>query len=342
MRGKKYYALVLGLILVGIGTFVFYRQQQEARILEFEGYEISLIEEEVDALYNADKTDIQRDIPKERLEELETTFLRLMEKDFSGRNEQNIQAIYEDFQTAKRMFKTEDDVDALFEEERVVQEHLTLDAVNTVENDLEIFSEKSVYYERNKERVALAKEQVETIERARTFFANLYDKEGVLKETVTREDEETAKNLIRQIKNQSVREQLSDETDKLSVALSEAEETRALEAALEEQRLLEEQAALEEEQRLLEEEAANVLEEETVTEPTAPWTPPTNDGGSTWQPSPPPVWNPPAPAPTPPAAPDPEPEPTPEPAPTPVVPDPEPDPEPAPDPTDPDDGNGEE
>lgn len=335
MRGKKYYALVIGLILVGIGTFVFYRQQQEARILAFEGYEISLIEEEVEALFNADKTDIERDVPEEKWPELETTFLGLMDQDFSGRNERKVQAMHADFLVAYDMYKVERDVDALFEDGRVVKESVTLDAVDTVKLAVENFGEKPVYYERNIERVDEAREQVETIERARTFLADLYDEEGRLMEFVTREDEEEALEWIRQVKNPSVREKLRADAERLNTALTAAEEA----SALEEQRLLEEQAALEEEQRLLEEEAVSGLEEEAVTDPVDPWTPPANDGGSTWQPSPPPANNPnpPVPAPTPPPAPAPNPEPVP------VDPDPEPEPEPEPiEPPDPVDENTEE
>ena len=70
MKGKKFYAILIGLIVIGIGSVQLYRQQQEEKALEFEGYEISKIEKRIDALYNEDKTDIEEDISTEELEDL--------------------------------------------------------------------------------------------------------------------------------------------------------------------------------------------------------------------------------------------------------------------------------
>ena len=49
MKGKQFYFLLISLILVGVGSVFLYRQREEQRVLEFEGYEISTIESRVDA-----------------------------------------------------------------------------------------------------------------------------------------------------------------------------------------------------------------------------------------------------------------------------------------------------
>ena len=58
MKRRSYYILIVGLLIVGILTVNFYQRKQEERMLAFEGYEISTIEERIEALYNEEKTDI--------------------------------------------------------------------------------------------------------------------------------------------------------------------------------------------------------------------------------------------------------------------------------------------
>ena len=90
MKRKNYYSLLISLIIIGIGSYNFYQQKQEERLLEFEGYEISLIEERVGALYNEEETDIAEDISEDELEELDQLFLDLKEKDLHKENRRRI------------------------------------------------------------------------------------------------------------------------------------------------------------------------------------------------------------------------------------------------------------
>ena len=71
MKGKQFYFLLIGLILVGVGSVFLYRQREEQRVLEFEGYEISAIESRVEALYNEERTDIAQGISDDELEEID-------------------------------------------------------------------------------------------------------------------------------------------------------------------------------------------------------------------------------------------------------------------------------
>lgn len=53
MKGKQFYFLLISLILVGVGSVFLYRQREEQRVLEFEGYEITAIESRIESLYNS-------------------------------------------------------------------------------------------------------------------------------------------------------------------------------------------------------------------------------------------------------------------------------------------------
>lgn len=102
MKGKKFYIALVGLIIIGIGSIVIYRQQQGTRALEFEGYEITSIKSRVDALFNNEKTDIQKNISVE-LVNLEQIFLELKEKDLSNRTKSEIKDIEDEFLAEKEM-----------------------------------------------------------------------------------------------------------------------------------------------------------------------------------------------------------------------------------------------
>ena len=90
MKGKKFYVALIGLIIIGMASVFIYRQQQEARALEFEGYEIESIESRVDGLFNDDETDIKEDIESELLN-LEQIFSELNNKNLSNRSEKHME-----------------------------------------------------------------------------------------------------------------------------------------------------------------------------------------------------------------------------------------------------------
>lgn len=294
MKGKKFYVLLVGLILVGLGSIFLYRQQEEQRVLEFEGYEISAIEDRVEALYNAEKTDIANEISEEELEELETIFEELDEKRLSRRNRDQIRDMELDFLIAREMMKTEKEVEEVFVEENVVDKEVSEENINDLEYDVLTFENMPDYVDRNIELLAYARQQVLTIERATEFVESLFDEEENVLETVTRAEEEEAIELIEEIQNQEIKEELTARIETVSLVLTEREEQLALE---EEMQAAEEEELVEDTEGEIEEpavydDAEEVDETEEAVEvpqytapPAQPWTPtpPVNSGtgGST-------------------------------------------------------------
>lgn len=229
MKGKKYYLILIGLVIVGIGSVFLYREQREAKILEFEGYEISAIEASVDALYNEEKTDISNDIAEEELEELESTFSELHEKDLSRRSKDRINNMEHDFVTAKEMLNLEAEVDGLFIEMDIVDENTTINQVDDLERQVLVYEMKTEYVDRNIEKLTYARKQINEIKTATEFIDNLFEEEDVVREGVTREDEEEAFERIEPIRNEEVRNELIDRMEIINVVLTEREEALAQE-----------------------------------------------------------------------------------------------------------------
>ena len=275
MKGKKFYFLLIGLILIGIGSIFFYRQREEQRVLEFEGYEISTIESRVEALYNEEKTDLAQEISDEELEELEIIFEELEEKNLSRRSRDRIRDMQLDFLIAESMLETERDVEEIFIETDVVDKDLSEEGIDGLESDVLAFENMPVYVDRNIELLAYARQQVLAINRATEFVESLFDEEGNVLESVTREDEEEALELIEPIRNDEIIEELTIQIEQVNLVLTEREEQLALEEALQQQQEEEEMQELEEAEEL--EEEMNEVEEPQYTAPPAPpvqsWTP---------------------------------------------------------------------
>lgn len=278
MKGKKYYFILAGILLVGLSTIYFFKQQRESQFLEFEAYEIESVEKRVKKLYNEDKTDISKDISAEELDEINELINDLATKEYSPKNEQRLTIVEEEFQTAKKMDEIQTDIKDLFEESKIIKENISLNEVENLKIQVETLKDKVDYYDRNTTILGDAKKQVEEIEEAKSFVENLFD-DGFVRGDVTREDEEEALQLIHKIKNEKIRERLLAQADTLNLALVEAEEALALEEALSEEAAQQELDEFEEEQY----EATD----DTYWE--------SNNSNSTWTPSPPPsqpVYNP--------------------------------------------------
>lgn len=282
MKGKKFYFLLIGLILIGIGSIFFYRQREEQRVLEFEGYEIATIENRVEGLYNEEKTDLAQAISDEELEELEIIFEELDEKSLSRRSRDRIRDMQLAFLIAESMLETERDVEEIFVERNIVDKDLTEDNIDELEADVLAFENMPVYVDRNIELLAYARQQVVAINRATEFVNSLFDEEENILESVTREDEEEALELIDPILNNEVKEQLTLQVEQVKLVLTEREEQLALEEALQQQ--LEEEEIQEVEEL---EEEVNEVEESQNTSPPAPTTPPAQSWtppAQTWRP----------------------------------------------------------
>lgn len=270
MKGKKYYFILTGLLLIGITAIYFFRQQQEKQYLEFEAFEIASVEARVNKLYSEDKTDISENIPAEELDEISELLNDLGTKEFSPKNEERLAIVDEEFQMAKEMDKLQININDLFLDREIIDENISVSKVEQLEKKIQIFQDKVVYYDRNAASLDSAKQQVGDIEVAVAFIESLFEDE-FLRSDVTRENEEEAHVLVDKINNEKVRERLLAQLETVNLALNEMEEALALEAAL-----AEEADPLE-----FEEEA---FEETYEASSDSTWSP--NNSDSTWTPSP--------------------------------------------------------
>lgn len=226
MKGKKFYIALVGLIIIGIGSIVIYRQQQETRALEFEGYEITSIESRVAALFNNEKTDIQKNISVE-LVNLEQTFLELNEKDLSNRTKSEIKDIEDEFLDAKEMYELQGDISDIFVEKDILRKDVTADDIKELQSSLEIFEDRTVYYNRNNDLLTDARVQIETIEEATELVEQLLI-EGSPKEDIDEEKLKKLEELVNQIKDEAIKDRLLERIENVRLVLKEAEEELAL------------------------------------------------------------------------------------------------------------------
>ena len=212
MKRRSYYILLIGLIIIGIVTINFYQRKQEERMLAFEGYEISTIADRVNALYNEEKTDIADDLTDEEFEDLEIILEDLSTKDLTNSSEKDIQSMHVEFLEARDMYTIQNDIENLFEQKIIIRT-VNLDKVSKLENKLEAYTTRTVYYDRNKKLVEEANEQLTIIKEARNFVENLHDDEGNFLEGVTQEDIAKALEIIEDIKNKEIRNDLAASLD---------------------------------------------------------------------------------------------------------------------------------
>ena len=223
MKRKNYYSLLISLIIIGIGSYNFYQQKQEERLLEFEGYEITTIEERVEALYNEEKTDIVENITEDELEELDQIFLDLKEKDLHKENKHRISNMEVDFLMAREMNTIQEDIRALFDN-KIVVSSAELTDIGRLKREIEAYSIRPDYYERNTELLEDGKQQLTDIREAEELVESLLDEEGNLKEGVTQEDIDGALKIIEEIKNEEIRNALASSLDGEIIPVEEEDE----------------------------------------------------------------------------------------------------------------------
>lgn len=195
MKGKKFHVALIGLIIIGMASIFIYRQQQEARALEFEGYEIESIESRVNGLFNDDETDIKEDIESELLN-LEQIFSELNNKNLSNRSEKHMEKMEEKLVTAKTMHTLQETILNIFNEDEVIRKNISLENVEELETLLVTFEDKTVYHKRNKSYITEARVQIETTEEATELVEKLMN-DDALNEEVNEENLDELEALIK-------------------------------------------------------------------------------------------------------------------------------------------------
>ncbi len=259
MKGKRFYSILIGLITVGIISVVLFRKQQEEKYVAFEGYEITAITDRVGDLYNEDKTDIAENISDDELKAIDQILSDLKEKDFSSENTRHLEETAFDFAAAREMRDLEKEIRELFIEDEIIDQEVAGPQVEMLKEKLDPYEAKTLFFERNTTVLEDACQQVMTITTATAFVADLFEEDEVVRRDITREDEAEGLALIKPIKNQVIKEELTSKIELVDMALTEMEEALAIEAELE---------ALEEAEYSEEtEEHEEVVEEEMEEEP---------------------------------------------------------------------------
>ena len=227
--------LIIGLLLIGIGSFFIYNHQQKDRFLKFEGYEVSLIEEKVDKLYNKDRTDLADNLTLDGINEVEQSILDVKDKKISEKNQTIFEDVIAHFGTVQLMFDLELSIDEVFEEDsEIVKIEINDENITKLEEELEGFQEMSKYYIRNTNRLVSASEQVEAINLVQERLDELFE-DGELREDITDEELEEVRELINTVKNSELKDSLLARLEGVEVASAEEEELENTDNELDEQ-----------------------------------------------------------------------------------------------------------
>lgn len=235
VKKSKSTLLIIGLLLIGIVSFFIYNHQQKDRFLKFEGYEISLIEEKVDKLYNKDRTDLADNLTLDGINEVEQSILDVKDKKISEKNQTIFEDVIADFGTVQLMFDLELSIDEVFEEDsEIVKIEINDENITKLEEELEGFQEMSKYYIRNTNRLVSASEQVEAINLVQERLDELFE-DGELREDITDEELEEVRELINTVKNSELKDSLLARLEGVEVASAEEEELENTDNELDEQ-----------------------------------------------------------------------------------------------------------
>ena len=235
VKKSKLTLLIIGLLLIGIGSFFIYNHQQKDRFLKFEGYEVSLIEEKVDKLYNKDRTDLADNLTLDGINEVEQSILDVKDKKISEKNQTIFEDVIADFGTVQLMFDLELSIDEVFEEDsEIVKIEINDENITKLEEELEGFQEMSKYYIRNTNRLVSASEQVEAINLVQERLDELFE-DGELREDITDEELEEVRELINTVKNSELKDSLLARLEGVEVASAEEEDLENTDNELDEQ-----------------------------------------------------------------------------------------------------------
>ena len=306
VKNIKSTLLIVGLVIVGIGSFFIYNQQQEKRFLEFEGYEVSIIDKRVNEIYNEDKDDFSQNITAAKFAEINQLIIEVDDKDYGEKNKSRFEEIKNEFKSLEAMYNIELAISDIFEEDNEnVKLNIKKDKLTKLEDKLASYKEMAGFYKRNLTRLEVAFEQLNDIEIAQGSIEELFDGED-LHEDVTPEDLEKTIKLINKIKNQELKKSLLAKIDGVKVALLDEDDDEVDEE--------EEVEVVRESEPEPEQEPEPERDSEREPEPTRPPTPPTPTRPSRPTNPAPPVREEPVPEPIP-TRPEPEPEPNPTPEP---------------------------
>lgn len=115
----------------------------------------------------------------------------------------------------------------MFGEKDILRKDFSTDDIKELQSNLELFEDRTVYYNRNNDLLNDARVQIETIEEATGLVEQLLI-DGSLNEDIDEEGLEKLEELVNQIKDEAIKEVLLEQIGTVRLVLKEAEKELAL------------------------------------------------------------------------------------------------------------------
>lgn len=214
------FCLLLAAVFAGCGSEKDDSEEQAKEDAE----RIASIKEKAEALYNEDKNDLAEGLTMEQINEVVELIMAEIDKEFSPENESELLLTYDLTDRAKSMFELDNAIHSIFEKDDILAKDVTLDTIEDLKESLEIYRALNEYYERLTEKIEVAFAQAEHVELVMSYFES-FIQDGEIIADVTEQDVEEAEELLKEIKNNEIRKELTDHLYRLVAAVETIEET---------------------------------------------------------------------------------------------------------------------
>lgn len=214
------FCLLLAAIFAGCGSEKDDSEEQAKEDAE----RIASIKEKAETLYNEDKTDLAEGLTMEQINEVVELIMAEIDKAFSPENESELLLTYDMTDRAKSMFELDNEIHSLFVKDDILAKDVTLDTIEDLKETLEIYRALNEYYERLTEKIEVAFAQSEHIELVMSYFES-FIQDGEIITDVTEQDVKEAEELLKEIKNNEIRKELTKHLNRLVAAVETIEET---------------------------------------------------------------------------------------------------------------------
>src|SRR5690625_3650886 len=189
MKIKNIVFVLLGVLLVTVFVGCSNKDEEDAE-------RISILEEKVDALFNEEKTDLDKNVDPKQLDEIDKLLEAEDGEEFSEENALRIESVVLHLSEAVGMYEFQDQVLKLVSEDGVVDEYAYLE----IKEHVAEFEDKELFYERQvKELEKIEKlyqqqlAQKEHVEKTEKAMAKLFKDDKVIKNVTKKDYDKIAK-----------------------------------------------------------------------------------------------------------------------------------------------------
>src|SRR5690625_2729488 len=233
MKIKNIVFVLLGVFLVTVFVGCSNKDEEDVE-------RISVMEKKVDALFNQEKTDIDKSIETEQFDEIDELLEAEADEEFSEENALRIESVVLHLSEAIGMYEFQEQMSELVSEDGVVDEEAYLESKERIAE----FENRELFYER--QIVELEKieglyqqqlAQKEHVEKTEKALAKLFDEDKKVKGNVTQKDYDKIAKLVKSVEDEDLKKSLEKDLKKVDEKLAaiakaekEAEEKSVAEA----------------------------------------------------------------------------------------------------------------